>query len=560
VEISASGLQVLQWEKDSVENAGLVKIDILGNRSLAVIRDALDLVEKNYGRRIHYASLNPINDPRTVSIFYQGDTFGVFYFESPATRQVLTKIKSLFTFEGYLQRDPFHLNVVVTSIIRPASNRSIHTWLSRLKGEPWDPPHPFLRPMLEETLGVMVFQEQLSQAAIHLAGFDAGEAETLRKVVTKKLKEKKLRDFYARFVKGASEKGVGRKAIEEVWQMMMGFDGYSFCKPHSASYTMVAYKSAFLRAHYPAEFMASVISNGGGYYSAFGYLSEARRMGLKILPPDINRSEIKYTGKDREVRVGLMQLKDLSQDSKDTIIHERSKNGPFISFEDFLDRTGSHIHLQDVRILIKAGCFDSIVRGTTRPDLMWHALRFFDQKEEKKTPGLFDGAQTPVPLNRRPTTSQSPYPKNLMLKHESETLGFVLSVHPLDLYRNKLEGLDYIRARNLPAWVGKQVTTIGWQITGKTVRTKDGQTMKFISFEDQTDIYETVLFPKTYHRYCHMLNATRPYILKGKVEENFGAITMTVNWIGFLDKYLENKPLKRKLRWERQIQNSEIQL
>jgi error-prone DNA polymerase len=256
--------------------------------------------------------------------------------------------------------------------------------------------------MLEETLGVMVFQEQLSQAAIHLAGFDAGEAETLRKVVTKKLKEKKLRDFYARFVQGASEKGVGRKVIEEVWQMMMGFDGYSFCKPHSASYTMLAYKSAFLRAHYPAEFMASVISNGGGYYSVFGYLSEARRMGLKILPPDINRSEIKYTGKDREVRGGLMQLKNISQDSKDTIIHERSKNGLFISLEDFLNRTGSHIHLQDVRILIKAGCFDSIARGTTRPGLMWHALRFFDQKEEEKTPGLFDGAQTPVPLKRPP--------------------------------------------------------------------------------------------------------------------------------------------------------------
>ena len=223
--------------------------------------------------------------------------------------------------------------------------------------------------------------------------------------------------------------------------MMMGFDGYSFCKPHSASYTLVAYKSAFLRAHYPAEFMASVISNGGGYYSTFGYLSEARRMGLKILPPDINRSEIKYTGKDREVRVGLMQLKDLSQDAKETIIHERSKNGPFISLEDFLDRTGSHIHLQDVRILIKAGCFDSIARGTTRPGLMWHALRFFDQKEEEKTPTLFDGAQTPVPLNRRPSTSQSPYPKTLMLKHESETLGFLLSIHPLDLYRNNLEDL-----------------------------------------------------------------------------------------------------------------------
>jgi error-prone DNA polymerase len=277
-------------------------------------------------------------------------------------------------------------------------------------------------------------------------------------------------------------------------------------------------------------------------------------MGLKILPPDINRSKIKYTGKDRAVRVGLMQLKDLSQESKDTIIDERSKNGLFVSLEDFLDRTGSHIHLQDVRILIKAGCFDSIAQGVTRAGLMWHALRFFNQKEEEKTPGLFDGAQPPVPLNRRPTPSQRPYPKNLMVKHEEETLGFVLSVHPLDLYRSKLEGFDYVRGRDLHTWVGKQVTTIGWQITGKTVRTKDGQTMKFISFEDQTAIYETVLFPKTYHRYCHMLNAARPYILKGKVEETFGAITMTVNWIGFLDNYRGKKPpLKPKHRWDKKI-------
>ncbi|MBW2027225.1 MAG: DNA polymerase III subunit alpha, partial [Deltaproteobacteria bacterium] len=150
----------------------------------------------------------------------------------------------------------------------------------------------------------MVFQEQLSQAAIYLAGFDAAEADTLRKVVSKKHKQKKLRDFYERFVKGASKRGVPPRVIEDVWTMMMGFDGYSFCKPHSASYTLVAYKSAFLRAHYPAEFMASVISNGGGYYSTLAYISEARRMGLKVLGPHINESEIKYTGKGREIRMG----------------------------------------------------------------------------------------------------------------------------------------------------------------------------------------------------------------------------------------------------------------
>ena len=536
VEISASGPQVLQWEKDSVEEAGLVKIDILGNRSLAVIRDSLEMVEKNYGRRIDYACLDPINDPQTIKIFYQGDTFGVFYFESPATRQVLTKVKSGFTFDEYLRMDHFHLNVVVTSIIRPASKQSIRAWISRLHGEHWAPPHPLLGPVLEETLGVMVFQEQLGQAAIHLAGFDPAEADTLRKVVGKKYKEKKLRDFYTRFIQGARDKGVSEKVTEEVWQMMMGFDGYSFCKPHSASYTLVAYKSAFLRAHYPAEFMASVISNGGGYYSAFGYLSEAKRMGLKVLYPDINRSEIKYTGKNKTIRVGLMQLKDLSQEAKEAIIHERSKKGPFISLEDFLDRTRPYIHLQDVRILIKAGCFDSIVGETSRPSLMWQGLRFFDQKQEQKTLGLFDLIQTPNRLSRS-VPHQNPYPKNLMLKHESETFGFIFSVHPIELYNNILEGLDYVCAIDLHAWIGKQVTTIGWHITGKTVNTKEGDVMKFVSFEDPTGIYETVFFPKVYNRFCHMLNAARPYILKGRVEEDFGAINITVNWIGFLDRF-----------------------
>jgi error-prone DNA polymerase len=584
VEISANGVQVLQWEKDSVEDSGLVKIDILGNRSLAVIRDALALVEQNSGLRIDYATWNPIDDPKTVEIFYRGDTFGVFYFESPATRQTLVKVGSGFTLEEYLQEDHFHLNVVVTSIIRPASNPSIRTWVSRLHGQAWNPPHPLLRPVLEETLGVMVFQEQLSQAAIHLAGFDPAEADTLRKVVSKKHKEKKLRDFQTHFEQGARRRGVSRKTIEEVWQMMMGFDGYSFCKPHSASYTLVAYKSAFLRAHYPAEFMASVISNGGGYYSPLGYLSEAKRMGLKILPPDINQSEIKYTGREKEIRVGFMQLKDLAQEAKEAIIHERSKHGPFISLADFMERTESHLHLQDIRVLIKAGCFDRIAHSIPRPGLVWQALQFFDTPTLPSplslpfpdkiatqfctTPLIQEGSQRqsrvihteprssmyPAQLSKIPTLRRgkgrgrgngnysrkyvpAPYPKNTMLKHEIETFGFLLSIHPIDRYNHMLKGLDYVKARDLQAWVGKRVSTVGWMVTGKTVRTKDGDSMKFVSFEDPTGIYEAVFFPKVYHRYCNMLNGSRAYIIKGKVEEDFRAINIQVNWIGFLDKF-----------------------
>lgn len=533
VEISSRGVQVLQWEKDAVEESGLVKIDLLGNRSLAVIRDAFAMVGKNYSRFLDYADLNPLNDPETVRIFYQADTFGVFYFESPATRQTLTKVRSGLSFAEYLRRDHFLLNVVVTSIIRPASNQSIRTWVARLHGEPWTPPHPLLQPVLEETLGVMVFQEQLSQAAIHLAGFDPAEADTLRKVVSKKHRQKKLRDFYRRFMEGAQQRGVAPHISEEIWQMMLGFEGYSFCKPHSASYTLIAYKSAFLRAHYPAEFIAAVISNGGGYYSTFGYLSEARRMGLNVLPPDVNASDIAYTGKDRTIRIGLQALRELSQEAREAIIDRRSAHGPFASFAEFLARTAPALQLQDVRILIKAGALDSLRNGATRPGLMWEALRFFRLRAKRKIPGLFDHSVESLPCLA--PIQQQEYRRSLQLRHEAETLGFVFSLHPLELSHRAMSRITHVLAKDLPRLVGKEVTTIGWPVTGKVVQSQEGEPMEFISFEDTTGLYETVFFPKVYRQFCHLLHAHRPYVLKGLVEKDFGAITLTVHWVGFLN-------------------------
>jgi error-prone DNA polymerase len=277
--------------------------------------------------------------------------------------------------------------------------------------------------------------------------------------------------------------------------------------------------------------MASVISNGGGYYSTFGYISEARRMGLRILPPDINLSGIKYTGKDKDIRVGLMQIKGLSKEAAEAIIDERKRNGPFASIEDFLGRTGRNLSLQDARLLIKAGCFDNMRGEVKRPGLVWKTLRFFDDKEEIMAPGLFDYTIRDVPASY-----QGYYSRETMLRHESETLGFLLSVHPLDLYADVLKGMEYVRASDMRRYVGSHITMIGWLVTGKTVLTKEGEPMKFVSFEDGTGIYETVFFPKVYHRYCHIFDASRPYVIKGRVEEDLGSINLKVGWTGFLDR------------------------
>ncbi len=173
---------------------------------------------------------------------------------------------------------------------------------------------------------------------------------------------------------------------------------------------------------------------------------------------------------------------------------------------------------------------------------MCQALRFYEgEHHEENTPSLFSTPAVLLPVK------QPPYPKALMLRHELDTLGLLLSLHPLDRYKGILKGLDYVRARDLHAHVGKRVTTIGWLVTGKTVHTKDGEPMKFISFEDTTGLYETVLFPKVYNRFCPMLNEMRPYILKGKVGKDFGSISVTVSWVGFLDKYKREVYHPRKL-------------
>ena len=366
---------------------------------------------------------------------------------------------------------------------------------------------------------MMVFQEQLSQVAMNLAGFDSFEADTLRKVVSKKHRYRKLRDFYKRFLKGARKRGVPLKIIDEVWDMIMGFDGYSFCKPHSASYTLVAYKSAYLKAHYPAEFMAAVISNQGGYYSTYAYLSEAKRMGLKIFPPDINQSHIKYTGKEDIVRVGFMQLSGLSKETQELIIHDRDKRGFYGSFTEFLERLGTNIPFHDVLILIRAGCFDGIKGNKERSDLVWQTLKYYSRKQ--------------YTLNFKGIKAGKIIFPNLKkeIRDEIEIFGFPISCHPLNLFDPYLKGINHISSQELDGKVGEGVILIGWLITDKLVHSKDGEPMEFLTFEDRDSTFEAVIFPKTYRKFCHLLSGPGPYILKGRVEEDLRAVTINLSGV-----------------------------
>jgi error-prone DNA polymerase len=250
-------------------------------------------------------------------------------------------------------------------------------------------------------------------------------------------------------------------------------------------------------------------------------------MGLEVLPPDINASEKVYRGIRRQIRIGFMQIKGLGEGAGEAVIEEREKGGAFRRFDSFLHRMD--IDPSHIRLLIRAGAFDSIAEGASRPQLLWRLAEWKHGRSRSRVANL--------PLFREETTDPPealPYDEGTVLLHEVETLGFLLSRHPLALYRERLKGLRVVSGSEMDRHVGREVNMIGWWVTGKMVLTRSEEPMEFVSFEDTTAIYEATFFPRTYARFCHMLSRQRPYLLRGKVEEDFGAAQLVVDDVRLL--------------------------
>jgi error-prone DNA polymerase len=539
---------VIQFEKDGAEDAGLVKIDLLGNRSLAVIRDAIAAVHGNTGRMIDYTSSDAGEDEATKELFRTGRTMGVFYTESPASRQLCAKSRA----------DTFELLVLNTSIIRPASNRYIRTYLERLHGAPYEPLDPVLRDTLAETFGVMVYQEDVVNVCAVFAGMPLATADGLRKSLSKKRPAKQLAGYAEEFVTGALALGRDPERIKRVWEMIMSFAGYSFCKGHSASYIQVAQQSCYLRAHYPAEFMAAVLANGGGFYHPFAYVAEAIRMGLTVLPPDVNASDFRCTGRGRELRIGLQFVKGLSGEGAEGILEAREGAG-FRSIFDLQHRTG--LAADDLRALIKIGALDSIAGEWTRPMMLWmvdaggKAGRRADGQSLRTGTPQRDGAiRPPAPPPPRPASEPSwfdhlppaipvlkDYGAERRRREEYAALGFVTDTHPMRLHADDLARFRLCPSAELHRRVGEHVLMAGMLTTAKPVHTVKDEPMQFATFDDGEGLVETVLFPRVYRERGHVLFDQGPFIFRGKVEEEFGAITLTVTHLDRLERAVGRK-------------------
>jgi DNA polymerase-3 subunit alpha/error-prone DNA polymerase len=304
--------------------------------------------------------------------------------------------------------------------------------------------------------------------------------------------------------------------------MMLSFSGYSFCKPHSASYARVSFQAAWLKVHYPAEFMAAVISNQGGFYSTFAYVSEARRLGVTLLGPDVQHSAIRWTGGGGCMRVGLMAVRDLNGATLQRIVARR-RVSPFSGLNDFLQCIRPDE--AEARALVLCGALDSLAPGLSRAQQLWLFARWHKARGKSTTPpSLFSDQVEAVDPPDLP-----PDDPLVRLRREFKVLGFLCDRHPMTLFADDVRRSRSVKAVHLPRCLNRRVAFAGWLITGKVVRTKNDDPMEFLTFEDETGIVETTFFPRAYDRFCHLIDHGRPYLLKGKVEQNWGAVTLTVD-------------------------------
>lgn len=310
---------------------------------------------------------------------------------------------------------------------------------------------------------------------------------------------------------------------DKIWEMIDSFRGYSFCKAHSASYSLISFESAYLRCHYPAEFMAAVISNGGGFYSKSAYISECLRMGLTILPIDVNESDYHYKGCGKNVRIGFMAVKGLTNKTIDKILTERNRNGRFDSLYDYLSRTNTS--LIDNQKLNHLKAFTSISPWNTT-QIYWQMLEFY--KTEK---GL--GQLELFPISDKLPPELNPPSFEEFLYHQMELLGYLVNQHSFVLWEKHILAMNikYEPSYLIPNFRGRHITLLGFPVTKKSAQTKKGESMAFYSFEDQHSIYDVTMFPKTYERYKHFIIDETPCFLNGLVESEFDVETVTINWI-----------------------------
>lgn len=486
---------VTQFEGHNVEDLGILKMDFLGLKNLTIIEKTLRLVRDNHGISVDIDGI-PLDDPKTFEIFRQGETTGVFQLESSGMRRYLKELK------------PESLEDVIAmiSLYRPGPMDLIPDYIDRkFKRKPVVYLHPKLEPILKNTYGVGVYQEQMMRIARDLAGFTLAEADTLRKAIGKKIKEL-LEEQRGKLINGMIANGIDPRTANSIWELFPPFARYGFNRSHAACYAMIGYQTAYLKAHYPVEFMASLLNVSGTEVERITFLvGEAKRMGIAVLAPDVNQSSTDFTPDGQNVRFGLGAIKGLGENIVNIIITERGRGGPFTDLSGFLNRIQHRdLNKKSLEALIKSGAFDSL--GTERGQLLANLddIVAFNQHARKlaasNQSSLFGqgGTATFMSMKLKPG---EPVAQHALLTWEKELLGLYITSHPMETFTKKIPSavIPLRKIPNIPKEGDRSKRmTIAGVVTGiQKILTKKGQPMLFVTVEDKDASIEVLVFSDT---------------------------------------------------------------
>lgn len=520
--------QVVQYSLSPVEAIGLLKMDFLGLSNLTIIRGCLEIVEAVHGELIDVDAI-PLDDPETYALFGRAETTGVFQLESDGMKRYIKELK------------PSRIEdiIAMVALYRPGPMQFIDSFIRRKHGrEKIDYAHPLLEHALADTYGIPVYQEQVMQVSKDMAGFTGGEADTLRKAMGKKIAElmAKMRE---KFIEGSVTNGVERRVAEGVFTQFEEFAAYGFNKSHAACYAMIAYQTAYLKAHYPEAFMAALMNSDIGNIDRITIeVEECRRMGMNVLPPDVNESfagfgVIKETLKNKEtvptIRFGLHAIKGLGEDVSEVIVKERKEKGPYKDIADFAARIpGRAFNRKSLEVLIKSGAMDCFGE---RNELLFNIdamLDFHRQLEREASSGQFSlFANTAIDTVRTIVLKPAPAAiRREILAWERELLGLFLSEHPFKETAEQLPGYFLPICEIAIHKKDKSVRCGGVLTETKKIFTKNGDPMLFAQLEDMTGSVELVVFPRTFKEYENILTTDAVVSITGKPQDKDGEMKL----------------------------------
>lgn len=502
-----------QYDMDGVTKMGLVKFDLLGLKTLTVIDRAVKLIKENHALVLNIDTIG-LDDPSAYKLISEGRTNGIFQMESSGMKDLLIKLKP----------ERFEDITAVVALYRPGPLQSgmVDDFIKRKHGKiPIAYEHPLLKEILENTYGVMVYQEQVIQIAKTLAGFAPGDAEILRKAMGKKLPEEMILQR-ENFIEGAKKNKLLQKTAERIFDLMANFAGYGFNKSHSAVYALIAYQTAYLKTHWPTEFMAALLtSDMGNTEKVIKYIAECKTMGIEILPPDINESSMDFTVTDKSIRFGLAGIKNVGTAAIEVMINARKKGGRFKTIFDFLSRVDMRkVNKRVVESLIKCGAFDST--GMKRSVLMKNIDTIISisqnmqmDRQSGQIPMFGFGSESSLVS----LTEIEEWHENELLVHEKEVLGFYITGHPLARFDEEIRLYTNADTETVSEKADGETVRIGGVVVSVNEKTtKKGDRMAFITLEDLRGFIEVIVFADLYKKAGQYFASDTPILIKGRID------------------------------------------